>query len=165
MTESEIEGLLDTLAEAPATMATLAEGLSDLALRQRSAADEFSFVETACHLRDLEREAYTIRIERLLTETEPQMADFDGAAAAAERNYQAEDFGVAMTEFTEARSANGARLRGLTPEQFARSGEFIGEGTFTLGQMLEMMREHDQIHRGDLKVLRLQLTRRSGAAG
>jgi hypothetical protein len=43
-------------------------------------------VEQCWHLADLEREAYAVRIQRLLREPDPTLPDFDGGKIAKERN-------------------------------------------------------------------------------
>src|SRR5687767_11046306 len=62
----------------------------------------FSLVEHACHLRDLEREGYLVRVRRMLAEREPALAPFDGDAVAAARDYPSQDGFAAAREFASA---------------------------------------------------------------
>src|SRR5580700_958822 len=57
-------------------------------IRQPAPDGSFSPVEQVWHLADLEREGFGSRIDRLLSEAEPQLPDFDGAAIAAARRYR-----------------------------------------------------------------------------
>ena len=59
-------------------------------LARQAVPGEFSLVEHACHLRDLEREGYLVRVRRMLSEREPALAGFDGGAIAAARDYPAQ---------------------------------------------------------------------------
>jgi len=142
------------LARMPKLLERAAEGLSDERLRFTPEGAEFSFVGQACHLRDLEVEGYGVRIRRILTEDDPALANFDGAAVAAERNYDAQDFGEALAAFRDAREANLRAVEGLTDEQFARTGVFDGSKKVTLVDVLAMMREHDAEHAEQLNALR-----------
>jgi hypothetical protein len=157
----DFTALLAFLNETPKQLANSIAGLSNAEVRFRNSPDEFSVLENICHLRDLELQGYTPRIRRILAESAPALADFDGARVAAESNYQNEQPQVALRTFQIARKANVDRLRSLTEEQLKREGTLEGVGTITLSQLAEKMREHDEGHLDDLRVLRLQLSRSS----
>lgn len=136
----------------PATIATLIAGLPDAELR-RSEADEFSALETVCHLRDLEIEGYGPRLQRLLSETDPELPDFDGARVAAERNYNAQSLSEALQAFQSARETNVKRFDALTEEEWERSGTLQGVGRVTMADLVGMIAEHDRGHLEELRVL------------
>ena len=69
----------------------------------------FSPVEQVWHLADLEREGFGVRIERLRTETNPHLPDFDGAKIARERNYRALSLSEGLRAFEAAREATFVR--------------------------------------------------------
>jgi len=159
---TDFTALLKFLDETPNQLANSTAGLSNAELRFQNSPDEFSVLENICHLRDLELQGYTPRIRRILAETDPALADFDGARVAAESSYQNEQPQVALRTFQIARKANLDRFRSLSAEQLKREGTLEGVGTITLRQLVEKMREHDEGHLDDLRILRLQLNRRSG---
>jgi hypothetical protein len=159
---TDLTALLAFLNETPNKLANSIAGLSNAEVRFQNSPDEFSVLENICHLRDLELQGYTPRIRRILAESDPSLADFDGARVAAESNYQNEQPQVALRTFQIARKANVDRLRSLSEEQLKREGTLEGVGTITLRQLVEKMREHDEGHLDDLRVLRLQLNRSSG---
>lgn len=150
MSQQEYDELLNWLAETPEFLARSVLGLTDSQLRERPAAEEFSLVEQICHLRDIEAEGYTLRIGRILDEDHPQLPDLDGSRLAIERDYQSQDAAVALTEFSTARIANVERLRGLSEVQWERAGELEGTGRVTVAQLVQMMHEHDSVHRGEV---------------
>jgi hypothetical protein len=157
-TDSEhFPDLLAFLSETPNKLASFVSGLSDGELRTRTNPDLFSTLENICHLRDLELQGYAARIDRILNETEPSLADFDGARVAAEGDYNNESPGLAFAGFQAARNANVEKLRSLTEAQMSRGGMLEGAGRITLPKLAEMMREHDEGHLEDLRVLRQQL--------
>ena len=160
----ELENIVAFLEETPALLRRLGAGLTAEDLRRKPDGDEFSFVEQACHLRDIEREGYAVRLRRLLAEKDPLLADIDGAALARERRYAEQEFEPAADEFAQVRTENVAVLRGLSAEQLGRTGRFEGVGEVTVGELLKMMHEHDREHREQLEGLRESLSRRRTAA-
>jgi len=112
----------------------------------------FSLVEHACHLRDLEREGYLLRLMRLLAEEYPVLEGFEGERVAADRDYLAQDAIAAANDFASARKELVRVLRGLGTAEFAREGEFAGR-TVTLDGVVAMAASHDEEHRGDIERL------------
>lgn len=122
----------------------------------RPARGGFSLVEHACHLRDLEREGYLLRLMRLLAEDRPVLEGFEGDRIAAERDYLAQDAVAAARQFAGAREELLRMARGLGREDLARSGEFEGRRV-TLDGVLAMAAAHDAEHRGDIDRLLAEL--------
>lgn len=149
-----IRELIDALEKTPDMIAKLVDRLSQANLRLRNSAGEFSAIENVCHLRDIEIEGYTSRINRILDETRPFLPDIDGGRLAIERNYNDQNPDVALQAFADARKQNIQTLRGLANEQLDREGTLEGVGTVTLGRLLLLMREHDEGHIRDLRVIR-----------
>ena len=151
--------LLEFLHETPNKLTRLTDGLmlAELCLKHSQA--EFSALENLCHLRDLELQGYTPRISRMLDERDPALADFDGARVAAEGNYNSQQPDLALETFQTARRENLEKLSSLTEEQLAREATLEGVGRITLRRLAEMMREHDEGHLEDLRVLRQRIER------
>jgi hypothetical protein len=121
-------------------------------LRYKPAPGAFSLVEHACHLRDLEREGYSLRLERMLGEVNPSLAGFEGDVIARERDYLAQDAANAAAQFAVARAAVVARAATLTAGEMARTGNFMGQA-ITVCDLLAMMVEHDRGHREEIAAL------------
>ena len=153
--------LLEFLAATPNKLANFTAGLSNTELRFQNSTDEFSVLENICHLRDLEVQGYGARIKRILAESDPALGDFDGARVAAESSYNNEQPDIALQAFQTARRENVEALRAATEGQLGREGTLEGVGSITLRRLAEMMREHDEGHLDDLRVLsqRLELAR------
>ena len=111
-------------------------------------------VEQCWHLADLEREGYGRRIERLLGESAPFLADFDGARIARERAYRSRSLAEGLAAFRQARGENLARFRALSTEQWQRDGRQEGVGPVALCDIPAMMAEHDAGHRGEIEAWR-----------
>ena len=121
----------------------------DHRLQARPTADEFCLLEHACHLRDLEREGYLVRLRRMLTEKAPALQGFDGATIARGRNYLEQDARLAAQEFAAARRELVGLLAPLTEQDLGREGTFMGKPV-CLGDVIAMMVEHDRGHREEV---------------
>jgi hypothetical protein len=154
---TDFTALLAFLNETPNKLANSIAGLSNAEVRFQNSPDEFSVLENICHLRDLELQGYTPRIRRILAEADPALADFDGARVAAESSYNNEQADFALQAFQTARRENVEVLRALTEGQLKREGTLAGVGAITLIRLAEMMREHDEGHLEDLRVLSQRL--------
>lgn len=146
MAPQDFESLLAFLEETPEVISSLIENLPVRELRRKPAKETFSFLEHVCHLRDIEREGYCVRIAKLLSEEQPFLTDIDGDKLAEERNYNSQSFDEALSAFTHARKNNIQTIRPLLPQNLKRIGIFQNVGTITLEQLLSMMREHDNEH-------------------
>jgi hypothetical protein len=143
---TETSEIIDAIARTPRLVAEQIAGLSDHVARQRKTDDYFSALETICHLRDLEVEGYTVRIDRILDEELPVLPDIDGGRLAAERDYNRQSIQEALVAFAEARDRNVRTLRSLEPHHLTRAGTLQGVGSVTLEKLLLMMQEHDADH-------------------
>jgi hypothetical protein len=150
---TDVAGLLHALEAMPGDLQAAAGKMSAAAARVRPADGGFCLLEQAWHLADLEREGYGERIRRLLAEEDPELPDFDGARAAAERNYCAKSLTGGIAAFRAARMANLAVLRSVPAEAWGRGGRQAGVGAITLGDVPRMMREHDDSHRAEIAAL------------
>ncbi|HUK07181.1 MAG TPA: DinB family protein [Stellaceae bacterium] len=129
------------------------------ALWKRGAGNgKFSIHEHLCHLRDIEIEAYRARIERMLSEETPVLADLDGARLARERNYHRQDMETAGIAWAAIRADLLRRLADLTPAERQRPGVMEGVGPISIDGLVEMMLAHDREHREEIAALRDELT-------
>jgi hypothetical protein len=124
--------------------------IADLA--RQAIPGEFSLVEHACHLRDLEREGYLVRAHRMISERAPALEPFDGGAVAATRDYPRQDAFAAAREFATARAELLALIAPLSPDQLAREGTF-GERRVCFADVIAMTVEHDRGHREEIERL------------
>lgn len=152
-TTATLQSVTDFLAETPARVRRLVQNLSARDARWKPSPQEFSALEQVCHLRDLEREGYAVRIEKLIREDQPHLPDFDGARIAAERRYHAQSLSDALDTFARARESNMRAIGALAPVDLRRGGTLEGVGPVTLEEVLGKMREHDEGHLQELNAL------------
>lgn len=153
MTTDHVKPILGSLAKFPEQLREFISKFPASSYQLKPSENEFSLLEHLCHLRDLEEEAYGVRIQRMLSEDEPFLPDVDGGKLAQERNYQHQELHPALDRFCALRETNIAVLNSLAPDQFDRRGEFEFVGHVTLAQLLEKIVEHDQAHWEELKNL------------
>lgn len=161
MNRRDLETLLLTLESTPALLFRAAEGLGPEDATFRADGAGFSLLENVWHLADLEREAYGVRIRRILSEEEPMLANFDGDRIAQERVYQQRSLREGLAAFESARRHNVERLRTVSGSDWARFGLQEGVGRVRLADVPRMMAEHDRSHTEDVRVLLARL--RSGS--
>lgn len=160
MTTAELQSLTSFLAETPARIRQLTSDLSESDVRWKPSAREFSALENVCHLNDLEREGYAIRIEKLIREEQPFLPDFDGGKIAAERDYNQRQLETMLEAFAQSRESNLRAVNRLSPVELQRGGTLETVGHITLESLLLKMREHDEAHLEELSSLRNQLSAR-----
>ncbi|HEU4391991.1 MAG TPA: DinB family protein, partial [Blastocatellia bacterium] len=135
----------------------LCSGLTRAQQTWKPSDSDFSVLENICHLRDVEAEGYAVRIERILIEKEPELADLDGSRLAAERNYNSADLAKALVEFGVARERSLSLLRGAAPASLERRGNLEGAGLIRLSELVTRIVEHDRSHIEELEKLKTEL--------
>ena len=148
----ELAEAVERLEAMPDFLMASIEHASPDRLKARPASGEFSLLEHACHLRDLEREGYLVRVRRMLEERSPVLEPFDGAAVASARDSLSQDASVAAQEFAAARRELTGLLAPLTEDDLGRDATFGGK-PIRLRGLLEMMLEHDRGHRAEIERL------------
>lgn len=159
MTDQDFSELLLSLEATPETVKQLTGSLSEVELKWKPSENEFSALEQVCHLRDIELEAYTIRIQRLLSESQPSLPDIDGGRLAVERDYNNQKLEAALHDFARARLENIRMLHSVSAEQLNLTGVLEGVGEITLGGLLHFVREHDQAHLDEMTGLSRRLSK------
>jgi hypothetical protein len=108
--------------------------------------ERFSPLGQVCHVRDIERLGYHVRIDRILREDGPALASLDSYALAADSRYDDADPGDALAAFRAARASTLRRLETVTAEQLDRRGTFAEYGPLTLRSLVHYLASHDLQH-------------------
>jgi carbonic anhydrase/acetyltransferase-like protein (isoleucine patch superfamily)/uncharacterized damage-inducible protein DinB len=104
-------------------------------------------VEVLCHLRDTDREIWVPRLERFLTETNPEFPDGDLTGWDERDRYRDQDPATVLEEWRRLREGIVARLAPLRREDWARPATHAVRGSYSLAEMLRYLAEHDLSHR------------------
>lgn len=153
MNSVELQALLAALEQTPAEVARAVNVVPEEHRRIRPTPEEFSIVENVCHLRDIEVDGYAQRIARILNETNPTLADVDGARLAIERDYNSQQLEEALEVFRQTRERNVQLLRTVAADDFHRKAILEGAGEIDLLRLVTMMNDHDEGHLDELKRL------------
>jgi hypothetical protein len=101
-----------------------------------------------CHLRDMEREAYLARYQRILSEDHPWMQNVDQDRLAYERDYINQDARQALDEFKSLRNETVNTLASAPVESWGRTGVHEIDGPMSIEQIA-----HRQIKGNDMNHL------------
>jgi hypothetical protein len=145
--------MLDELQRMPAMLSETVRAMPASRWTWQPAASAFSLLEHACHLRDLEAEAYQVRIRRIVDEDLPTLQEVDGSAWAIERDYQRQSMEQAVADFARHRAATVQMLAQALPLHAGRKGLFGGFGIVTLQGLAQEIARHDAEHRKEMEGL------------
>ena len=115
--------------------------------------ESLNAIEQICHIRDVEIDGYHIRFRRMLEETNPTLNSLDGYNLVEERKYAQSNPGAVFAEIKFARDKTLKLIKGLTDDQFSRTGYFEGYGKLTVKSLVHYLCSHDQQHLSGLQWL------------
>ncbi|KWO51914.1 DinB family protein [Burkholderia territorii] len=144
------------LAAMPDRLATYAAHFPAALITRRPAGTGFSFVEHACHLRDLDA-VFAARIEVVRTHELPVIESVDGTMLAAQRNYLAQPLDDALAAFRTGRAALCASAAALEPSERQRCGLRDGIRRMSLEELVRELLDHDRTHVLELDELLAEL--------
>ncbi|MEX2263996.1 MAG: DinB family protein [Bryobacteraceae bacterium] len=130
----------------PAILRELLATVTGADTQWKPAPGRFSIAEVLEHLSHVEAHAYRLRIERMISEDNPEMEQYDQNAFYAAGQYSGRDAEDSFDHFEEQREDNLEFLRNLPPGSGSRTGTFPGFGSFTLDQLIYEWACHDLGH-------------------
>ncbi|HYP29279.1 MAG TPA: DinB family protein [Blastocatellia bacterium] len=159
MDQRDKDRILWNLKSLPQELEDLLEGLDEETLRWRPIPNKWSIKEIMCHLRDMEREAYLARYNRILSEENPRMPNVDQNRLAYEGDYLNQDAKAALDEFKRLRAETVRTLESAPPEQWSRAGLHEAEGPMTVEQLVvRQIKGNDLNHLVQMKdIVRLKM--------
>jgi hypothetical protein len=148
MDQRDKDRIIWNLRSLPNELDDLLSDLDEETLRWRPIPNKWSIKEIMCHLRDVEREAYLARYQRMLNEENPSLPDFDQDRAAYERDYINQDANAALAEFRQLRAETVRTLEAAPLDAWSRRGTHETAGPMTIEQLV-----HRQIKGNDINHL------------
>lgn len=147
MEETERRTHLDTLRATPAKLKAALKGVPKKLLTWTPAPGKWSILEIVCHLRDMERDAYLTRYERILKEDNPSLPDVDGDIYALEKDYRSAKLSEVVRDWSRLRKDCLRILAKLRAAEWERVGTHETAGPLSVATLL---RRHavgnDQAH-------------------
>ena len=144
---------LDTLAELPARVEQLIEGLEPDRLRQAEAPGKWSMLEVVQHLADSEL-VWAYRLRVVLADADPLLTGYDQDRWAARLHYNEVDPAAALGQIRAIREMNLRLLGSLTPEEMKHTGRHSERGEESVEHMLRLYAGHDLVHLRQLSRIR-----------
>jgi len=159
MDQRDKDRILWNLKSLPQELDDLLSGLDEDTLRWRPIPTKWSIKEIMCHLRDMEREAYLARYNRIISEDNPAMPNVDQDRLAREGDYINQDARAALDEFKKLRAETVRTLESVPPEKWSRAGFHETDGPMTVEQLvLRQIKGNDLNHLVQMKdIVRLKM--------
>jgi uncharacterized damage-inducible protein DinB len=155
MDEQERAGLLETLASTPTRLKALVTGVPKKLLLWTPAPGKWSIQEIVCHMRDMEREAYLARYQRIMAEDNPSLPDVDGDRYALERDYRSLKLGEVLRDWARSRKECLKLLKKVKGDGWQRVGTHETAGPLSMEGFL---RRHaignDEAHLGQIEAIK-----------
>jgi hypothetical protein len=146
---------LEVLRSTPSRLKALLEGVPRSVALWAPAPGKWSILEIVCHMRDMEREAYLARYERILAEDEPRLPDVDGDVYSLELDYRAEALVPALREWARLRRESLRLLSRVKGPGWDRAGVHETAGRLSMAGFL---RRHavgnDEAHLGQIEAIK-----------
>lgn len=147
MASDPTNDLLDQLRATPRLLTEAVRGLQRNVVGWTPAPGSWSILEVVCHMRDMEREAYLARYERMLRGDRPHLPGVDGDRLACELDYRRQRLSEALREFRKLRKQTLALLTGFDTATWALEGVHETAGPITMHDLLErQVRGDDLVH-------------------
>jgi hypothetical protein len=159
MDQRDKDRIIWNLRSLPNELDDLLSGLDEETLRWRPIPNKWSIKEIMCHLRDMEREAYLARYNRMLTEDNPALPNVDQDRIANETNYIGQDASAALAEFKALRSKTIRTLEAAPVDAWSRTGTHETDGPMSIEQLvLRQIKGNDLNHLVQMKdIIRLKM--------
>jgi uncharacterized damage-inducible protein DinB len=162
MDEQERKRYLEILRATPAKLKAALKGVPKAVLLFTPAPGKWSILEIVCHLRDMERDAYLARYQRILAEMEPLLPDVDGDAYSLENDYRSAKLSEALRDWTRLRRESLKLLSGVKRDQWDRAGVHSAAGRLTMADFVRRQAVgNDEAHLAQIEAIK----RRHGILG
>jgi len=140
------EKALRDLPKTPVILNVILHGIEqERALEATDGPDGWSVLEILCHLNDFE-EFFVTRAQKIVETDLPKFPPIDHEALVIENQYKEQNFEDVFVVYVRRRRAFVKYLRGLTPEQWQRTGDHPSWGIITLVEHVINVTLHDVNH-------------------
>jgi FMN phosphatase YigB (HAD superfamily) len=143
---NHIEAMLAVLRASPAALSAFARDLEALHWQENPQPGEWSFTEIICHLRDVDTEVNTPRVDQVLNEHNPFLPGIDSDKWANERLYYCQNGPQALHDFTNSRLHLLEILDGMQAEDWQRPARHAIFGPTNLKELVSIIVGHDRLH-------------------
>jgi len=137
---------MDHLSGTPEVLRLIMAGISDREAQWKPAADRWSIAEVLEHLSHVEAHCFRLRIDRAISEDNPEIDAYDQDAYAAAGTYSNREAEESFAHWEEQREDNTEFLRELDAGVLSRTARHPVLGTITIEDLLNEWAFHDLGH-------------------
>jgi hypothetical protein len=146
---------LAALRATPARLKDALAGVPKALALWTPAPGKWSILEIVCHMRDMERDAYLARFQRILAEENPALPDVDGDRCALEGDYRAQKLGEVVRDWKRLRRETLRVLAGVKQDQWGRVGTHETAGPLSVeGFVRRLAVGNDEAHLGQIEAIK-----------
>lgn len=146
MNEQSYLSAIDQIAATPDILRSLMAALSDEDARWKPSPERMSVAEVLEHMSHVEAHGYRVRVDRILSEDDPEVENYDQEAFIGSGQYSGRDPEESFAHLEEQREDNVQLLRDLEAEDFQRGATHSVYGRFTLADLVHEWAFHDLGH-------------------
>ncbi len=159
---SEIAELLERFRRGGELIAVVTTGVAGAETDFAPAPGKWSIRQIVCHLADADLVGAD-RFRRVIAEENPTLVWFDQDAWAEKLDYRTRKLSHALDMFRRIRAESYELLKGLSEEQYARTGTHSKDGTVSLLDLLRHFAKHAEGHARQIQEVRVAYKERSSA--
>lgn len=157
MDVNEHQQYLEILQNTPEKLRAALNGVSKKLLLWTPSPGKWSIQEIICHMRDMERDAYLARYQRILNEANPLLKNIDGDAYVIERQYRRMKLSEVIRDFRNLRKETLKLLKKVRDDQWLRPGIHETDGPLTVELLLKRQAiGNDEAHLGQIEHIKMR---------
>ncbi len=149
--------------KAPQQLREICRELAEDDSRRKPGVGKLSAIEHVCHLRDMERDAFGLRLRRLLEEDVPGLERLNMDHYVDEARWRDKTFLQMVEDWEKHRRANIELVEATGPAEWARVGSQPDVGQITFVEVVKQWARHDREHLRQLEIIALNSRERPQA--
>lgn len=156
--------LVDCIAQAlagPVRLREICGELDDAAAIRKPGQGKLSAIEHLCHLHDMERDVFGVRLRRVLNESSPRLAPVSMDHHVEESRWRGRAFADLVAEWEAVRRSNIEIVAAAGSDDFERVALQPDVGRITFLQIVRQWARHDREHLRQLEIIALNSRERN----
>jgi len=145
----------------PPAMRELCHSLEDADASRKPGVGKLSIVEHVCHLIDMERDVFGVRLRRVIEEDDAVLDPLNMDHFVDEERSSGQLLPGLLDEWEQQRADNVTFVESTGPEQWVRESTQPGKGKVTFTQMVETWSRHDAEHLRQVEIIALNCRERN----
>lgn len=139
-------GISATLRSTPAAITTLTADIPKESITRQPKPDEWSILETICHLRDVDLEVNIPRVKKILSQENAFITAVNADEWAEEREYRKQDTKAALQGFMQARYQLLDLIGKFQENDWQRPAKHTIFGPTGMKELMHIAARHDRLH-------------------